>query len=81
VENATLPQARRVALTLAELPRISDYGFEGPTVIMLGAVFGAALAERTDSGILLQSRMAVTTVARAVVHAGVPRLVIKVIHE
>jgi uroporphyrin-III C-methyltransferase len=48
VENATLPQVRRVALTLAELPRISAYGFEGPTVIMLGAVFAPALAARGE---------------------------------
>jgi uroporphyrin-III C-methyltransferase len=50
MENVTLPQARRLALTLAELPRISGYGFEGPTVIMLGAVFASALASRADSG-------------------------------
>jgi uroporphyrin-III C-methyltransferase len=49
VENATLPQARRVALTLAELPRISAYDFEGPTVIMLGAVFAPALEAGLDS--------------------------------
>ena len=51
IENATLPQVRRVALTLAELPRISGDGFEGPTVIMLGAVFASALAARAESGI------------------------------
>jgi uroporphyrin-III C-methyltransferase len=58
VENATLPQSRRVALTLAELPGISAYGFEGPTVIMLGAVFAAALAVPADSGIVPFSRSA-----------------------
>jgi siroheme synthase len=52
MENATLPQARRVALTLAELPRISAYGFEGPTVIMLGVVFAPALAAAAESALL-----------------------------
>ncbi len=58
IENATLPQVRRVALTLAELPRISGYGFEGPTVIMLGAVFASALVARADSGIVPLCRTA-----------------------
>lgn len=44
VENATLPETRRIALTLATLPRLADYGLTGPAVIMLGAVFAAALA-------------------------------------
>ena len=44
VENATLPQVRRVALTLEELPEIARYGFAGPTLIMLGRAFAAALA-------------------------------------
>jgi uroporphyrin-III C-methyltransferase len=44
VENASLPDSRRIALTLEELPRISQYGLTGPTVIMLGRVFAAALA-------------------------------------
>ena len=47
-----------LALTLAELPRISAYGFEGPTVIMLGAVFAPALAGEADSGALPLSRTA-----------------------
>ena len=58
VENATLPQARRVALTLAELPCISAYGFDGPTVIMLGEVFASALAVQADSATLPLSRTA-----------------------
>ena len=58
VENATLPEARRVALTLAELPHISACGFEGPTVIMMGAVFAAALATQADSGAEALSRTA-----------------------
>ncbi len=44
VENATLPQVRRVALTLEELPEIARYGFTGPTLIMAGRAFAAALA-------------------------------------
>ncbi len=43
-ENATLPQVRRIALTLEELPEISHYGFSGPTLIMAGRAFAAALA-------------------------------------
>ena len=44
VENATLPESRRFALTLAELPHIAEFGLSGPAVIMLGTVFSAALA-------------------------------------
>jgi uroporphyrin-III C-methyltransferase len=44
VENASLPDSRRIALTLAELPQISQLGVTGPAVIMLGRVFAAALA-------------------------------------
>lgn len=44
VENASLPGTRRIALTLAELPRIAEHGLTGPTLIMLGRVFAAALA-------------------------------------
>lgn len=43
-ENATLSQARRVALTLEELPEIARYGLTGPTLIMVGRAFAAALA-------------------------------------
>lgn len=43
-ENATLPQARRVTLTLEELPEIARYGLTGPTLIMVGRAFAAALA-------------------------------------
>jgi uroporphyrin-III C-methyltransferase len=43
-ENATLPQARRIALTLEELPEIARYGFTGPTLIMVGRAFSTALA-------------------------------------
>jgi uroporphyrin-III C-methyltransferase len=47
-ENATLPESRRIALTLVELPRIAAFGFEGPAVIMLGAVFAPALGVTVD---------------------------------
>lgn len=43
-ENATLREARRVALTLEELPEIARYGYAGPTLIMIGRAFAAALA-------------------------------------
>ena len=49
VESATLPGARRIALTLADLPRIARYGITGPVLIMLGAVFAAA-AQSAESG-------------------------------
>lgn len=43
-ENASLPQARRIALTLEELPEIARYGITGPTLIMIGRAFAGALA-------------------------------------
>ena len=43
-ENATLPQSRRISLTLEELPEIARYGVTGPTLIMVGRAFAAALA-------------------------------------
>jgi len=49
VENASLPDSRRIALMLEELPRISQHGLTGPTVIMLGRVHAAALAAEIDS--------------------------------
>ena len=42
VENATLPQSRRIPLTLSALPSIADAGITGPALIMLGEVFSAA---------------------------------------
>jgi uroporphyrin-III C-methyltransferase len=41
VENASLPQEHRVALTLSDLPRVATSGIKGPAVIMLGEVFSA----------------------------------------
>lgn len=47
-ENATLPQARRIALTLRELPNIAEYGLTGPTLIMMGRAFASALAASAE---------------------------------
>jgi len=44
VENASLPGTRRIALTLEELPRISQHDISGPTLIMIGRVYAEALA-------------------------------------
>lgn len=46
VENATLPEVRRIALTLRDLPQLARYGMTGPTLIMLGRVFASARATR-----------------------------------
>jgi uroporphyrin-III C-methyltransferase len=43
VENASLPDTRRIACTLEDLPQISQRGLTGPAVIMLGRVFAEAL--------------------------------------
>ncbi len=50
-ENATLPQSRRIALTLEELPEIARYGVTGPTLIMLGRAFAAALAASEEKAL------------------------------
>lgn len=52
VENASLPQERRFALTLSELPHIAEVEIGGPAVIMLGEVYAPLLAVSTDSGTL-----------------------------
>ncbi len=44
VENASLPESRRFALTLEELPEIARYGVSGPAIIMLGRTFATALS-------------------------------------
>lgn len=58
VENATLPITRRISLTLAELPRIAQFGLTGPVVIMLGAVFAEAAATSTEVSVLPSCRTA-----------------------
>jgi len=58
VENASLPQARRIMLTLEELPQLEHYGFTGPTLIMLGRVLSAALAAAQQADVLMACRTA-----------------------
>ncbi len=52
MENASLPQERRFALTLSELPRIAEVEISGPAVIMLGEVFAPLLAVSAEPGAL-----------------------------
>ncbi|OGA54660.1 MAG: uroporphyrinogen-III C-methyltransferase [Betaproteobacteria bacterium RIFCSPLOWO2_12_FULL_62_13] len=42
VENASLPEARRFTMPLAELARAAEFGITGPAVIMLGRVVAGA---------------------------------------
>jgi uroporphyrin-III C-methyltransferase len=56
VENATLPQTRRIALTLEELPEIARYGITGPTVIMLGEAFAGVLAATEEAALRKYAR-------------------------
>ena len=58
VENATLSTTRRISLTLAELPRIAQFGLTGPVVIMLGAVFAEASATSTETSVMPSCRTA-----------------------
>jgi uroporphyrin-III C-methyltransferase len=44
VENASLPESRRWATTLAELPRLADEAFAGPVILLLGEALAAAAA-------------------------------------
>jgi uroporphyrin-III C-methyltransferase len=56
VENATLPQSRRITLTLEELPEISRYGIAGPTVILLGQAFAGVLAAADEAALAKYAR-------------------------
>lgn len=58
-ENATLPQARRIALTLEELPQIARHGLSGPTLIMVGRAFAAALAACEQEALCQYARASV----------------------
>ncbi len=54
VENASLPQERRFALTLSELPQAAGLALSGPALIMLGEVFAtvqeiAAIADASPA--------------------------------
>ena len=51
VENASLPEARSIALKLAELPTLDDHGLTGPAVIMLGRVFEQQIDTRNTPGL------------------------------
>lgn len=52
VENASLPEERRFALTLSELPQAAGLALSGPAVIMLGEVFAQLLAVSAEPGAL-----------------------------
>lgn len=52
VENASLPQERRFALTLSELPQAAGLALSGPAVIMLGEVYAPLLAVSAEPGAL-----------------------------
>ena len=56
VENATLTESRRIALTLEELPEIARYGVTGPTLIMTGRVFAGALAASAQEALQKYAR-------------------------
>jgi uroporphyrin-III C-methyltransferase len=58
VENASLPQVRRIILTLEELPQLEHYGFAGPTLIMLGRILSPALAAARQADVLMACRTA-----------------------
>ena len=45
VENASLEDRRRFALTLRNLPRIAEAALKGPAVILLGEVYAEVEAE------------------------------------
>ena len=56
VENATLSQARRIPLTLEELPEIARYGITGPTLIMIGRAFAGVLAAAEEAALAKYAR-------------------------
>ena len=52
VESASLPESRRIALTLGELPEIAHYGVSGPAVILLGRALAAAQSASERDAVL-----------------------------
>jgi len=52
VESASLPESRRIALTLGELPEIAHYGVSGPAVILLGCALAAAQSASERDAVL-----------------------------
>jgi len=55
VESASLPESRRIALTLGELPGIAHYGVSGPAVILLGRALAAAQSASEERDAVLHS--------------------------
>ena len=49
VENASLPDARQLKLALGDLPSVAGLGLSGPAVILVGAVYGEAVAAAARS--------------------------------
>ncbi|MBV8464416.1 MAG: uroporphyrinogen-III C-methyltransferase [Burkholderiales bacterium] len=45
VENASLPNSREWAMTLAELPQAASWELVGPAILMIGEVYRPALAQ------------------------------------
>lgn len=58
VENASLPGMREYRMTLAELPRLTERGINGPALIMLGEVFAAEAAAAAHDVLPLITRIA-----------------------
>jgi uroporphyrin-III C-methyltransferase len=58
VENASLPGSRSIALTLEQLPTIAGQGLTGPTLIMIGRVYAAALARGAEKNLVPLCRSA-----------------------
>ena len=58
VESASLPESRRIALTLGELPEIAHYGVSGPAVILLGRALAAAQSAFEERDAVLHSAQA-----------------------
>jgi siroheme synthase len=52
VENASLPDERVFHTTLAQLPRLANMQFEGPTVLLIGPQFAqrAGATETAERG-------------------------------
>ncbi|MFZ5557655.1 MAG: uroporphyrinogen-III C-methyltransferase [Pseudomonadota bacterium] len=49
VENASLPEGRRLPMMLWELPRVAEQGITGPAVIFVGEVFRRACQDEACS--------------------------------
>jgi uroporphyrin-III C-methyltransferase len=49
VESASLPDFRRFSLVLRDLPRVAGLGLQGPSTIMLGAIYAEAAAAASEA--------------------------------